>query len=220
MAGIEESFPQEPLIDPLKFHDYFGVRKLVKIEELFNARVHLGHKEGTLNPKMVPFTYGTRLGHLIIDLNQTAELLSDALNFMAHIAYRDGIILFVNHYPQHTMLIEETARKCGEFAFAREWRINMFTNATNIYGGVTRLPDLCILLSTLDPMMRDHLAILDCAKMGIPSIGIVDTNSDPNLITYPIPGNDDSPSSVNLYCKLFVEAILAGKAKRKEQGLS
>jgi len=43
----------------------------------------------------------------------------------------------------------------------------------------------------------------------------VDSNSNPNLISFPIPGNDDTPSAVEFYCNLFKEAILRGKQKRK-----
>lgn len=56
----------------------------------------------------------------------------------------------------------------------------------------------------------------DAAKMNIPSIGIVDSNCSPDLITYLVPGNDDSPASVELYCKLFKQAILEGKNRRKK----
>ena len=72
---------------------------------MFDARVHLGHKEGTLNEKMKAFVVGSRLGSLIIDLNQSKELLGDALNFTAHIASRGGIILFINRSRQVSMTL-------------------------------------------------------------------------------------------------------------------
>nr|CAG4644205.1 EOG090X0B5N [Lepidurus arcticus] len=203
-------------VDPLLYPDYFGVHKMVSLKELFLARVHLGHKEGTLHENMSPFVFGSRLGHLIIDLDQTVYHLQEALNITAHIAYKGGIILFAAHSPQHTLLVEKTAKEAGEYAHARDWRAMVFTNAEKRYGGVTRLPDLCILLSTLNPLNQEHPLVLDAAKLCIPTVGIVDTNSNPNLVTYPVPGNDDSPSSVQLYCRLFRDAILAGKNKRKE----
>lgn len=52
--------------------------------------------------------------------------------------------------------------------------------------------------------------------MNIPTIGIVDSNCSPELITYLVPGNDDTPASIDLYCKLFKEAILRGKQKRQQ----
>jgi small subunit ribosomal protein S2 len=64
--------------------------------------------------------------------------------------------------------------------------------------------------------MTQHTAIRDSAKMNIPTIGIVDSNCSPDLVSYVVPGNDDSPASVDLYCKLFKEAILRGKKKRNE----
>ena len=45
--------------------------------------------------------------------------------------------------------------------------------------------------------LKDSLAIAECLKLGIPTICIVDTNCNPDLIPYPIPANDDSSSSVN-----------------------
>jgi len=67
--------------------------------------------------------------------------------------------------------------------------------------------------------MSEHRAISGAAKMLIPTVGIVDTNCDPNLVTFPVPGNDDSLSSIGLFCKVFKEAILRGKAKRKTDNL-
>lgn len=64
--------------------------------------------------------------------------------------------------------------------------------------------------------MTQHTAIRDSAKMNIPTIGIVDSNCSPDLITYVVPGNDDSPASIDIYCKLFKEAILRGKQKRQQ----
>lgn len=80
----------------LETKNFFKTDQLVDIREMFNARVYMGHKEGTLNEYMKPYLFGSRLGHLIIDLDQSVELLKEALNFTAHIAFRNGIILFVN----------------------------------------------------------------------------------------------------------------------------
>lgn len=71
------------------------------------------------------------------------------------------------------------------------------------YKSVTRLPDACLFVGSLSNVLGTHKAVHEAAKMQILTIGIVDTNSDPRLITYPVPGNDDSPSAVQLYCDLF-----------------
>lgn len=103
-----------------------------------------------------------------------------------------------------------------EYSHTRFWRGGVFTNANVQFGAVTRLPDLCIFLNTLSNVLTQHSAVKDCAKMAIPTVGVVDTNCNPNLITYPVPGNDDTPAAIALYCKLFKSAILLGKAKMKE----
>lgn len=102
--------------------DYFQVHNLFTVKDLFNARVHYGHKEGSLDERMLPYIYGSRIGHIIFDLDKTAEYLRQALNVAAHVAYRDGIILFFLRGAQNSHLVELTAKECGEFAHTRFWR--------------------------------------------------------------------------------------------------
>ncbi|KAL6424525.1 hypothetical protein ACFW04_009933 [Cataglyphis niger] len=204
-----------PTIDPLIHPDFFEVHKLFTVKDLYNARVHYGHKDTMLNEHMETFIFGSRLGHLIIDLDQTAELLRQALNFIAHIAFQGGIILFISRNPQTTYIVDKTAIECNEFSHTRYWRLGLFPNSRNQFKAMTRLPDLCIFVNTLDTVLSEHQGVRHSAKMSIPSVGIVDTNCNPNLITYPIPGNDDSPCAIELYCSLFKEAILRGKKARE-----
>jgi small subunit ribosomal protein S2 len=89
------------------------------------------------------------------------------------------------------------------------------TNSENKFGGITRLPDTILFINTLDNVLAPHGAVFDANKMLIPTVGIVDSNCDPNMITYPVPGNDDTVAAVQFYCKVFKEAILRGKQKRK-----
>lgn len=210
------SISEEKEKEVLNHADYFEVHNLFTVKDLFHARIHYGHKDGSLDERMLPYVYGSRLGHIIFDLDKTADYLRRALNITAHIAYRDGLILFFLRGAQNAHLVEKTALECGEFAHTRAWRGGIFTNANKQFGAVTRLPDLCIFLNTQNNILLQHTAIRDAAKMTIASIGIVDSNCNPNLITYPVPGNDDSPVAISLYCKLFKAAILRGKEKRKE----
>ena len=73
-------------------------------------------------------------------------------------------------------------------------------------------PDLLFIIDT----RLEHIAVAEARNLNIPIIGIVDTNCDPDLIDYPIPGNDDSRRSIDLYCKLIFEAI---KNSKKEPDL-
>lgn len=79
---------------------------------------------------------------------------------------------------------------------------------------MTSLPDIVIFTNQL----KDSLAIQECLRLGIPTICIVDTNCDPDLIPYPIPANDDSSSSINFILNYLVNRILAGyNIKSKDQ---
>ena len=60
--------------------------------------------------------------------------------------------------------------------------------------------------------------MLEAKKLNIPIIGIVDTNSDPELIDYVIPGNDDAIRSINLYKDYFLETILDARKFLKDHG--
>ena len=68
------------------------------------------------------------------------------------------------------------------------------------------LPDVVVFTSQL----KDSLAIQECLKLGIPTICIVDTNCNPDLIPYPIPANDDSSSSINFILTYLSNRILLG----------
>ena len=69
-------------------------------------------------------------------------------------------------------------------------------------------PDLMVVIDT----NKEHLAISEAVKLGVPVVAVVDTNSDPDNIDFPIPGNDDAIRSIRLYCEMFAEAALAGIA--------
>ena len=189
---------------------------MFSLKDLFEKRVHMGHKSGVRDPNMLPYLFGNRLGMDIIDLEQTVLMMRNALNFLGHVALREGLILFVSRNRQMMPHIEKAAKDCGEYAHCRFWRGGILTNSTIQFQSTTRLPDLMIFMNTLSNSFEQHSAVRDAAKLSIPTIGIVDSNCDPTLITYPIPGNDDTPVTVNYYLSLFKEVILKAKDKRKE----
>jgi len=66
-----------------------------------------------------------------------------------------------------------------------------------------KIPDLVFIIDT----NYESLAIKESIKLNIPIIAILDTNSDPEGINYPIPGNDDARRSIDLYCSLMKQTI-------------
>ncbi len=77
-------------------------------------------------------------------------------------------------------------------------------------------PDMLFVIDT----PKESLAIKEAKKLGIPVIGIVDTNANPNEVDYPVPGNDDAIRAISLYCELVSSAILDGmQAEIAAQGV-
>ena len=70
-------------------------------------------------------------------------------------------------------------------------------------------------LFIIDPV-QENTAILEARRMGVPIVSVCDTNCDPDLIDYPVPGNDDAIRSVKLFCSLMADAILEGKAEAEK----
>ena len=68
------------------------------------------------------------------------------------------------------------------------------------------LPDLMIVIDT----NKESIAIAEAHKLGIPVIAILDSNCNPDGITYPVPGNDDATRAIELYCSLFSGAVIDG----------
>jgi small subunit ribosomal protein S2 len=68
------------------------------------------------------------------------------------------------------------------------------------------LPDMLFVIDTL----KEDIAITEAAKLGIPVVAILDSNSDPTNIAFPIPGNDDAARAIELYCDLTAQSILDG----------
>ena len=222
----------------------------VSVADLLDAGVHFGHKTSRWNPKMSPYIYGTRDHIHIMDLQQTAPLMDNALRKIYEVVKNNGKVLFVGSKVQATDLVSEYAEKCGQFYVNNRWLGGMLTNWGTISRSIKKLddteklledeekiesytkkevldlertkskllksfagirnigvrPDLLIVIDT----NKEHLAVNEAVKLGIPIVAVVDSNSDPESINYPIPGNDDAIRSIRFYCNAFADAALAG----------
>jgi small subunit ribosomal protein S2 len=76
--------------------------------------------------------------------------------------------------------------------------------------GIRDMKDVPDALVVVDPK-REDIAVLEARKLGIPIVGIVDTNCDPDLIDYPIPGNDDAIRAIKLIIGLLASAVIEGR---------
>ena len=78
---------------------------------------------------------------------------------------------------------------------------------------ITKLPGVAFIVD----IKNEEIAVAECRKLGIPVIAMVDTNSDPSLVDFPIPANDDAVKSIRLITEVIVEAIQNGLSRRTAQ---
>src|SRR5919198_238586 len=79
--------------------------------------------------------------------------------------------------------------------------------------GLRKLPDA---LFVIDPK-KEEIAVKEANKLGIPVVAVVDTNCDPDLIDYKIPGNDDAIRAIRLFCAAIAEAVIEGRNLHEER---
>lgn len=87
------------------------------------------------------------------------------------------------------------------------------TKLERVFGGISQLNRLPNALIILD-VNHEHLAVAEATRLGIKTIGIVDTNSDPNIVDYAIPANDDASKSIQVIMNYLTSAIQEGLDER------
>ncbi len=79
--------------------------------------------------------------------------------------------------------------------------------------GLRSLPDIVFIV---DPIMEGN-ALREARKLGIPVVGVCDTNCDPDMLDWPVPGNDDAARSIRLFCAAMADAIIDGRAEAEAE---
>ena len=211
---------------------------VISMKQLLEAGVHFGHQTRRWNPKMAPYIYTERNGIYIIDLQKSVGKVDEAYKAVSDIAADGGTILFVGTKKQAQEAIKaeaeggmltnfktiqsridrlkeiETMSQDGTFdvlpkkeviALKKEW-----DKLERNLGGIKdmkRLPDAIFIV---DPK-KEHICVQEAHTLGIPLIGIVDTNCDPEELDYVIPGNDDAIRAVKLIVSKMADAVIEAK---------
>lgn len=90
------------------------------------------------------------------------------------------------------------------------------TKLERVLGGIsdmTKTPSALWIVDT----NKEHIAVSEAQKLNIPVVAILDTNCDPDVVDYPIPGNDDAIRSANLLTSIISSAVEAGRQARAER---
>ena len=115
---------------------------LVTLGELLNAGVHFGHQSSRWNPKMFPYIYTEQNGIHVIDLVQTARLLTHAYNYVQTAAKEQKTFLFIGTKRQAAGIIAEEAQKCGAHYVNNRWLGGILTNWSTVQLRVEYLKEL------------------------------------------------------------------------------
>jgi small subunit ribosomal protein S2 len=78
--------------------------------------------------------------------------------------------------------------------------------------GMRKLPDAIFIV---DPK-QEEIAVKEARKLGIPVIAIIDTNCDPDMVDYKVPGNDDAIRAIRLFCSAIADAVIQGKTQYEQ----
>lgn len=112
------------------------------VKELLEAGVHFGHQTRRWNPQMKPYIFEARNGIHVINLNQTATLLQEAIDFLSKIVAKGGNVLFVGTKKQAQAATKEAAAACGQPYVTERWLGGMMTNLKTIKKSLKRLQEI------------------------------------------------------------------------------
>lgn len=218
------------------------------MRQLLEAGIHFGHHTRRWNPKMKPFIFGVRNGIHILDLEQTAPMLGQAMQAVRETVANGGRVLFVGTKRQAQDIVRDAAERCGQYYVNHRWLGGMLTNWKTISQSIKRLRDFEqklegdregltkreILMMTREVVKleaslggikemgglpsiivvidtnKEAIAIQEANARNIPVVGVIDSNSSPEGVTFPIPGNDDALRAIQFYCDMMVGAVLDG----------
>src|SRR3546814_433767 len=108
--------------------------------------------------------------------------------------------------------VEEQLSEGGQVGLTKKELLNLTRERDKLeraLGGIKEmggLPDVLFVIDT----NKEHIAVDEARNLNIPVIGVLDSNSDPDGVTYPVPGNDDALRAIALYCDLVADAVLDG----------
>lgn len=202
-----------------------GSRDELTIKTMLGCGMHLGHATSRWCPRMAPFIYGIRSGIHIVDLEKSLACLRQACQVVKHLASKpEAVIVFVGCRDEKVKrLCYEVAMSSHQYYINTRWTAGTLTNASTVLGHQMALhhaigadpSSACPRPSLLVLLEWSEVAVREAERSHCPTIALCDTNNDPTLITYPIPGNDDAFATVELVGRLLGRAAQEGRERVK-----
>ena len=186
---------------------------VISMKQLLEAGVHFGHQTRKWNPKMKKYIFAARHDIHIIDLEMTAKLIEEAYSFVVESVKAGKSVLFVGTKKQAQDAVKEEAERCGQYYVNSRWLGGCLTNFKTMrgrmenLGGIKNMKGMPGVMFVVDPHNED-IAVAEARKLNIPIVAITDTNCDPDLIDYVIPGNDDAIRAIKLISSVIANAVI------------
>jgi len=210
-AGVHlghKTFRWNPKMEKFIFgsKDSIHIVDLVKTLEMTNKALHEIHKCISSGGKIL----------LVSTKKQAAEtiamLAKDTAQFYVNHRWLGGMLTnwktISNSIKRYKKISEDIKKE--DTGFTKKEILKMGVQKDKLersLGGIAEMKQVPNMIFIIDTNI-EALAVAEAKKLKIPIVAVVDTNSDPTDITYPIPGNDDARRSISLYCDLIKETIL------------
>ena len=210
-AGVHlghKTFRWNPKMKPFIFGEKNSVHiiDLSQTLELLNKALLEMHKCTSSRGKILFVSTKKQASELI------ADVAKETNNYFVNHRWLGGMLTnwnTINNSIKRFKKLSEDLQK-EDTGFTKKELIKMSMEKNKLersLGGISnmkKIPDMIFIIDT----NIESLAVLEAKKLGIPIVAVVDSNSNPEFIDYPIPGNDDARRSINLYCELAKKTIL------------
>ncbi len=215
-AGVHlghKTFRWNPKMKPFIFGEKNSVHiiDLSQTLELLNKALLELHRCASSNGKILFVSTKKQASELV------ANVETETNNFYVNHRWLGGMLTnwnTINKSIKRLKKIEEDL-KLEDTGFTKKELIKMSMEKEKLdrsLGGISnmkKLPDMIFIIDT----NIESLAVLEAKKLNIPIVAVVDSNSNPEFIDFPIPGNDDARRSIDLYCDLALKTIQDAQSK-------
>lgn len=215
-AGVHlghKTFRWNPKMKPFIFGEKNSVHiiDLSQTLELLNKALLELHRCASSNGKILFVSTKKQASELV------ANVAKETNNFYVNHRWLGGMLTnwnTINKSIKRLKRIEEDL-KLEDTGFTKKELIKMSMEKEKLdrsLGGIAnmkKLPDIIFIIDT----NIESLAVLEAKKLNIPIVAVVDSNSNPEFIDFPIPGNDDARRSIDLYCDLALKTIQDAQSK-------
>lgn len=194
----------------------FGVRDGIHVFDLVKTREQLMQALDVLQKASAENKFILFVGTKKQAKEKLTEMAQNVGCMYVNRRWMGGTLTNFNQIQKSLRAMADLRKKLegGEFAdYTKKERLLIERKIQDLeksFGGIAdmdRLPDLMVIVD----IHHEKAAVAEAKKTGVPVIGVVDSNSDPNQVDYPIPMNDDATSALDFVINLFGEAVLEGK---------